>query len=194
MSDNRIKLELEELSILRPKKKWQLYFVVVTEHPKDPDKMILAAVPDMYIRMRSPMNNTIQFEPEGEGVDGFTLLERAMPDDRSVKVRMFIRHSRSKSRKGGTILKEMKKKLGSEAFDILESALGSSVPWLVISTKALPVIGSLLSEISDRDLGFVVMDEVFGPEFENQTELDRENVTSTGEAHLVWSWSVAEDS
>ena len=188
----RIKLELEEISILRPKKKWQLYFIVVSEHPDDPNKMLVGSLPDFFIRLRAPMENIVYFEPDGEGVDGLSVIERNMPEDRSVRVRLFIRHSRKKMRDAGEVLEQIKKKLGSEAFKVLDSALGSSVPWLEISKQALPLVGNVLSEIKDRDLGMIVMDEVFGSEFENQTELDRENTSSTGEAYVVWNWSVAE--
>jgi hypothetical protein len=65
----------------------------------------------------------------------------------------------------------------------------TGAPWLVVSKYALGAIGKVLRKVKDKDFGFVSMDEEFGDEFENQTELDRENTFSTGEASIVWSWS-----
>jgi len=67
----------------------------------------------------------------------------------------------------------------------------STVPWLVIAKKAVPMIGKILLKIPDRDFGFISAFERFGPEFETQTEIDREK-DFTGDASLVYSWSVDE--
>jgi hypothetical protein len=87
----------------------------------------------------------------------------------------------------------MESELGGDAFGIVSDILGTTNPWLVIAKKAVPMIGSVLKKIKDRDMGFVSMFEEFGPEFEDQVELDRSNKFSTGNASIVWSWSIDED-
>ena len=82
--------------------------------------------------------------------------------------------------------------MGGDAFDIVEDIVGTVTPWLVIAKKAVPMIGSILRGIKDRDFGMVSVYEEFGPEFEDQIELDRSNTFSTGDAMLVWSWSINE--
>ena len=62
----------------------------------------------------------------------------------------------------------------------------------VVAKKAVPLIGKILSKIPDRDFGFLSGFERFGPEFEEQYEIDREKDFS-GDASLVYSWSVDED-
>lgn len=187
-----IKLEFEQLQILRPKKRWNIYFVVVTEHPTDRDKMLVSSFPDPVIKMKPRQENNIYFEPEASdgGADGLFVIERNMPSDRTLKVRVYLRHSKQKLRNTGKLLQNMKGELGADAFDIVSDVLGTTNPWLVVAKKAVPFIGSILTKIKDRDFGFVNMDEEFGPEFESQTELDRANTFSTGDAKIVWSWSV----
>lgn len=190
-----IRLEFEQLEILRPKKRWQLYFVIVAEHPNEADKFLITTIPttgDNIIRIKPRANNLINFEPEAvdEGVNGLFVIEREMPADQSISVRVFLRHSRNAIRDSGEILQNLQGELGGDAFDIVTDILGTTSPWLVVAKKATPLIGGILKKIKDRDFGFVSMDEEFGPEFENQTELDRANNFSTGDARIVWSWSI----
>ena len=53
------------------------------------------------------------------------------------------------------------------------------------------MIGKILSKIKDRDFGFLSAFERFGPEFEDIYEIDRKK-EFTGDASLVYSWSVEE--
>ena len=41
----RVRLEIDEVQIHRPKKRWKLYFVIVAEHPTEKDKMIVSTLP-----------------------------------------------------------------------------------------------------------------------------------------------------
>ncbi len=187
----KIKLEFEKLTIHRPKERWKLYFVIVAEHPTEADKMVITTIPQSdIIRLKPSQGNEINFEPKGDDTDGLFVIERDMPADRRVSVRVYLRHSRKNMRNTGDLLAEIQHELGSEAFGIVTDVLGLvDAPWLVVSKYALGSIGKILRKIKDRDFGFVSMDEEFGDEFENQTELDRENTFSTGEASIVWSWS-----
>ena len=187
-----IRLEFEELEIFRPKKRWSIYFVVVTEHPEDRDKMLVSSFPEPFIRMKPRLENKLQFVPEADddGANGLFVIERPMPEDRTLKTRVYLRHSRQKERDAGKLLQNMKEELGTDAFDVVSDVLGTTNPWLAVAKKAVPLIGGILTKIKDKDFGFVNMDEEFGPEFENQTELDRSNTFSTGDADIVWSWSV----
>ena len=191
----KIKLEFEKLTILRPKERWQLYFVIVAEHPEGHDKMVLTTTPEPYIRLTPRQKNVLNFVPEAsdDGADGLFVLEREMPKDRRIKVRVYLRHCRKHTRNAGEMLQLVKGQLGKHAFDIVGDMLGTgALPWLVISKEAMPLIGGILRSIQDRDFGFVSMDEEFDKEFETQTELDRMNNFSTGDARIVWSWSVDE--
>ncbi len=188
---SKIKLEFEKLTIHRPKERWKLYFVIVAEHPSETDKMIVTTIPQSdIIRLKPSQGNTINFEPNGQDTDGLFVIERDMPNDRRVSVRVYLRHSRKSARNAGELLGELQQELGSDAFGIVTDVLGlTGAPWLVVSKHALGIIGKTLRKIKDKDFGFVSMDEEFGDEFETQTELDRENTFSTGEASIVWSWS-----
>lgn len=197
MSTSKIQLEFNNLEILRPKKRWRLYFVVVAQHPTDPDKMVVTTLPSdgsSYIQLKPSADNKIDFEPEGVGTDGLFVLETNMPEDKIMKVRVFLRHSRKRTRDAGSILSDLETGLGGEAMGIVSDILGSTNQWLQISKKAVTLLGGVLQKIKDRDFGMVNMDEEFGSEFEHQTELDRENDFSTGQAKITWSWSEVEES
>lgn len=187
----KIKLEFEKLTIHRPKERWKLYFIIVAEHPTEADKMVMTTLPQSdIIRLKPAQGNVINFEPKGDDADGLFVIERDMPTDRRISVRVYLRHTRKSVRDTGKMLEDIQKELGSDALGIVTDVLGvTGAPWLVVSKYALGAIGKVLRKVKDKDFGFVSMDEEFGDEFENQTELDRENTFSTGEASIVWSWS-----
>ena len=99
-----LRLELEEIIIHRPKKRWQLYFIVVSDHPSKKDKMVITIIPDNLIQLKPLSNNRLIFEAKGQGTDGFLLLKTPMPKDRKFNVRFFLRHSRENTRNLGKIL------------------------------------------------------------------------------------------
>lgn len=188
-----ILLEFEELEILRPKKRWKLYFVIIAEHPEDSDKMVLSYLPQLepYFVLKPRADNKVFFEPENSvGADGLFVIEREMPADRNIKVQVYLRHSRQATRNAGNFLKEIESELGDNAMGTITDILGTTSSWLVFAKAALPIVGSALKKVKDRDFGMLSMDERFGDEFENQEELDRQNTFSSGDARLVWSWSI----
>lgn len=189
----KIRLEFDSLKIHRPKRRWRIYFILVTEHPTDPDKMVMTSFPDPYFRMLPPMENYISFEPEGEGADGLNVFEREMPADRTVRTRLFLRHSRRHVRDLGDIINEMEEKFGDNALEVVNDLFATSQPWLVIARSAFPLVGGILKKIKDRKMGWLNMDEHFEEEFDDDGEVDREGKFSTGDATLVWTWSVDDE-
>lgn len=187
-----ITLEFTKLHILKEKERWRLYFVLVTEHPDDNDKMVVTTFPDPYIRLKPNQDNLISFEPEGNGnTDGLFVIERAMPSDRRIKVHVYLRHSRKHIRNLGESLKDLKTTLGGDAFEIVDELLGTTFPWLVVAKKALPLIGTAISKIGDKDMGFVSMDEAFEEDLSPAPILERGNSFSTGEAKIWWKWNIS---
>ncbi|HCY42927.1 MAG TPA: hypothetical protein DHV48_16550 [Prolixibacteraceae bacterium] len=189
-----ITLEFSKLQILKEKERWKLYFVIVTEHPTDNDKMIVSTFPEPYIRLKPSIDNLISFEPEGSGeTDGLFVIERQLPDDNRIKVRVYLRQCRQNIRSLGKSLQDLKKSLGGDAFEIVDDLLGTTVPWLLVAKKAVPMIGTVLSKIKDKDMGFVSMDESLKKEEVDQNcVLERANAFSTGEAKIWWKWKVNE--
>lgn len=186
-----ITLEFSKLQVLKDKERWRLYFILVTEHPDDNDKMVVTTFPDPYIRLKPNQDNLISFEPEGNGdTDGLFVIERAMPSDRRIKVEVYLRHSRKHIRNLGESLKDLKTTLGGDAFEIVDELLGTSVPWLVVAKKALPLIGTAISKIADKDMGFVNMSEAFDNDTAANPILERSNTFSTGEAKIWWEWDI----
>lgn len=189
----KIRLELHEVEIHRPKQRWNLYFVLATEHPTDEDKMVISMTPSQPIRVRRPDHNVLDLAPDGEGADGMILFEREMPADRSIRARIWVRHSRQMHRDVGKLLSNMKNELGEDAFEIVDAVAGlakNANPWLIAAKSSVNLIGGILQKLPDRDMGFASMDEVFDDEFLNQGELDRKG--GTGNIDAVWTWSVDE--
>lgn len=191
----KIRLEFERLEILVKKSKWKLYFIVVAEHPDAADQMVITSIPAAgqdFFRLKKHAENVVEFEPEAtdSGVDGLLVLEREMPVDRTIKVRAFLMHSRKSARQMGDILKDMQDGFGSDAIGVVTDLLGSATPWLVVAKSAFGLIGGILKKIKDRDFGYLVMDEEFGPEFDGQVELDRTNHFTTHQAKIRWSWRI----
>ena len=185
----KLTLEFTKLELLKKRGRWKLYFILVTEHPEDNDKLIVSTFPEPYIRLKPNQDNIICFEPEGSpGADGYFVLERSLPADNCIKTRLYMRQSRKDLRNLGDALKDLKSSLGGDAFGIASDIIGSTAPWLVISKKALPLLGTVLNGTKDRDMGFVSMDEKFDEVIGQYSCLIRANTFSTGEAKIYWKW------
>ena len=186
----RVRLEIDEVQIHRPKKRWKLYFVVLAEHPTESDKMIMTTLPQDPFKLSKRHNNSFQFDTEEVGSEGLFVLSRELPEDRELNVHIYLRHTRKSTRDLGEILQDVESGIGGDAFGIVTDIVGTTtVPWLVIAKKAVPLIGKILSKIPDRDFGFLSAFERFGSEFEEVYEIDREKDFS-GDASLVYSWSI----
>lgn len=197
MSFSRIRLELDYLELNRPKERWNIYFVIATELPDDPDKLAVRIVPDeSVIPLRGPADNKLDLTPEGSD-EGLFVLERIMPQYRSVKARLWVMHSRDSARNTGEILSEIRDMMGNgNTIAKVVTILGGGSPWIIASKAAIQgigMVGEALKKINDRQLGFVNMDEHFGPEFDEDPEQDRSNNLSTGFGKIGWTWVVYSD-
>ncbi len=186
----RIRLEFESLSILRDKLRWNIYFVLATEHPTDPDKMVLTVMPEPFIKMGPNSKNRIDFVPQGINTDGMIVLEREMPADGTIRVRTYLRHSRQSTRNAGEVLHDINKEFGDSVIETVLGLFGGTTPWIVLSKAAFAIVITILRKVNDRDLGFLSLDENFTDEFLENGELDRSAKFSTGDAELVWTWAV----
>lgn len=189
----KVRLEIDGLKIYRPKKRWKLYFIVVADHPTEADKMIISTVPQEPFKLSKRHDNEFFFDTADDGSEGLFILSRDLPENREINVHIYLRHTRSRHRDLGKILTDIETGIAGDAFGIVTDIAGAAtIPWLVISKKAVSMVGKILNKIPDRDFGFVSAFERFGPEFENQTEIDREK-DFTGDAALIYSWSLHED-
>ncbi len=184
----RVRLELNKIEIHRPKERWRLYFVIIADHPGHKDQVVVAVIPEDAILVVPEQKNLVSFEPLGKGADGLFLLSRELPPIRELNVHFYVMHSRRSKRDIAKVLEDIKSGVGGSAIGLVTNILGTSSPWLSISKVAVSLIGQILERIPDRNLGFVSMFERFGPEFENEIEIDREN--RGGHVTVVHSWSV----
>lgn len=189
----RVRLEIDEVQIHRPKKKWKLYFIIMAEHPTDNDKMIITTLPQEPFRLSKRHENSFQFDTDQGGSEGLFVLSRELPKDRELNVHIYLRHTRKAIRDLGEILQNVESGIGGDAFGIVTGIVGTAtVPWLAVAKKAVPLVGKILAKIPDRPFGFLSAFERFGSEFEEQFEIDRKK-DFTGDASLIYSWSVDED-
>jgi len=184
----RVRLEIDHLTIHRPKKRWRLYFIVVTDHPSDPGKMVVSMIPQNSVLVVPDQQNTVYFESTGNGTNGLHVLSRAIPEDRELNVHVYVMHSRRALNEIGKTLQSIEEGIGADALGLVSDILGTTNPWLSIARRALPLVGRVLEKIPDRNMGFISMFERFGSEFKNQVELDRE--ARGGNVTVVYSWSV----
>lgn len=186
----RVRLEIDEIKIHRPKKRWKLYFVVIAEHPTDPGKMILTTLLNEPFKLSPRHENSFHFDAQSPGSEGLFVLSREMPPNRELNVHIYLRHTRQEARNLGGILKDLENGLAGQAFGTIVDVVGTTgVPWLVIAKEAIQLVGRILEEIPDRDFGFLSAFERFGSEFESLYEIDYEK-PFTGDASIVYSWTV----
>jgi hypothetical protein len=184
-----VRLEIDNITIHRPKKRWQLYFVIIADHPTEEDKMIVTTLPQNPIKLVPYNDNVYHFDTEQEGSEGLFIMSRKMPKSRELNVHIYVRHSRSNTRNLGEVLQNIESGLVGETFGIVTDIVGTATtPWLVITKKAFGLVGGVPGKISDRDMGFISAFERFGSEFESQTEVDR--AKDGADCTLVYSWSV----
>lgn len=187
----KVRLELNQLKIDRPKKRWKIYFVIVAEHPSEEDKMVLATIPVEPVKIVPSQDNEVNFDDETPNSEGLLLLRRTIPATKDLNVHFYVRHSRSSVRTVGEVLKDIQKEIGDEAMGTITDILGTTNPWLIIAKSALPLVGKILSKVPDRDMGFISMYERFGKEFEEDGNIDRHKIG--GYASVVYTWAIDED-
>lgn len=191
----KVRLELDYLEIERGRRKWNLYFIIATEHPNDPSQTVISICPQETIRTTRKDENRIDFTPQGTGNDlnGFFVLERELPEDNSIRARMWVVQSRRKTREIGEILKEIGSSTeASEVTDTVLNALGAANPWILVGKSILKmsnIIGGFLSKSKDAKKGFVSLDESFTEEEMSIGELDRNN-RLVGFGEIGWTWIV----
>lgn len=186
----QVRLELNSVHIHRPKARWQLYFLLVTEHPLRSDEVVATVIPQQPILVVPDQQNRIHFEPAGKGADGLLLLSRELPPTHELNTHLYVMHSRRSGREVGSLLTQVASLLGNEVIGKEAELLGLASPWLRLAKVALPKVGQSLGGLPDRNLGFINMFERFGPEFEQKAEVMRE---SRGGHITAWySWSIAD--
>lgn len=190
----RVRLEIDEIKVHREKKRWNLYFIIVADHPTDPERKIISIIPNDTIKLLPIQGNNYIFD-SGPGAEGLYILSRDMPKSRELNVHIYLRHSRQPTRNFAAILAKLTDVLKADAGAIVEKNLSdvANVPWISIAKTGLELLGRVLATIPDRDMGFMSVFERFGNEFEIQTEIDRHRFFSTGDASLVYSWSVEQE-
>ena len=184
------RLEFESLTMDRPKERWNLYFVLLTEHPTDEDKMVMRVFPDQPMRLTPQSENYLDFSPEGDHTNGLIVLERELPTDNTIRCQVYLRHSRNAARNIGEVMQEIEEKLGDNVLGDIADIFNVAGPWVVIAKSAFGIIGDILRKVNDRDFGFVVLDQHFTAAFMDNVEYDREAAFSTQQASLAWTWSV----
>ncbi|MBL4560991.1 MAG: hypothetical protein JKX79_08390 [Labilibaculum sp.] len=154
--------------------------------------MLGTTIPHEPFKLNKRHDNEYFFDTDQSGSEGLYIVSREIPKDRELNVHIDLRHTRKSQRDLGEILKDIETGITGDAFGIVTDIVGAAtVPWLIISKKAVSLVEKILKDIPDRDFGFVSAFERFGQEFETQTEIDREKEL-TEDTSLIYSWSVKE--
>ncbi|MFH2141280.1 MAG: hypothetical protein ABIJ97_02570 [Bacteroidota bacterium] len=180
----QIRLELNSIQMLKNRERWNLYFIIATEHFEDPTKTIIIIKPDdSFIPFRKKTDNFCSFRASGNNSEGMFLLEREIPTDYSVEILFTLMHSRASLRKFGERIGEVKELLG-EKDSVIENFLSASQPQVLVVKKAIGIVGKILKNVDDRNLGVVSMSE----EFDGVSTEERTNKLSSGNAEINWRW------
>lgn len=193
----KIRLELDFIEIERKRKRWNIYFILATDHPTDSEQTVLTVFPSHPCPIQPIDNNRIDFEPKGNGeLNGLFVLERLMPEDESIRARLWVVQSRDKARNIGAVMEQVSGSLGaSNVPEVVIKALGAATPWIAVGKTLLSMgslIGKILKESKDTKKGFINMDESFTPEEIDLGELDRSNRFS-GFGEVGWTWVIDKD-
>lgn len=151
---------------------------------------MVTTIPQEPFKLSKRHDNEYFFDTDQSGSEGLYISSREMPKDRELNVHIYFRHTRKSQKDLGEILKEIETGIAGDAFGIVTDIVGAAnVPWLIISKKAVSLVGKIVKDIPDRDFEFMSAFESFGPEFETQTEIDRKK-DFTGNASLIYIWSL----
>ncbi|HHE64565.1 MAG TPA: hypothetical protein ENL09_00910, partial [Bacteroidetes bacterium] len=85
----QVRLEIDEVQIYRPKRRWKLYFVILAEHPDDRSKMIMTTMPHEPFKLSKRHDNSYQFDTDDSGSEGLFVLRREIPKDRELNVHIY---------------------------------------------------------------------------------------------------------
>lgn len=188
----RVRLELDYIEIQRRRRRWNLYFIIATEDPLNPNKTVMTIAPSHTIRLHPSDHNRIDFEPKGDddNLNGMFVLECEMPQDFSIKARLWVIQCRDKTRDLGEVLQAIS---GSTKVDsTVTSLLGGALPWFTVA-KSIVAIGGVVGEFfkhsKDAKKGFVSMDQSFSKDEQEDGEFDRYNRLA-GFGEVGWTWVV----
>lgn len=183
-------LELVDVEINASRERWRTYFVLCVSPSFSPEDTALIVLPDYPMLFTRKTDNSWSFVPEGEGADGLLAFCDNVEIGSYRRIGMWIYNSRDLTRTAGEILSGIAGTLGSLA-SVAPPGLSSAFNWALIPSAAAGGIGAALQALEDRDLGFVNMDERFGPEFNEPGELMRSQTSSSGLVTLRWKWVIS---
>lgn len=183
------RLDLDHLEILVPKKRWQLYFLLILQSQNESD-VVLSVLPERCITVKPEANNVVAFKPEGKHTEGMKLLELPVVSGTSFKIRLYLYHSRNKLSNTVSILNEAVNTNAATISGNLKKISLNAIPWYSIGVGSVKVLDTILQSIPDRDMGVLILDESFGDEINGTREIKRSNTLSSGEVKVNWRWSI----
>lgn len=184
-----IKLTLDKIQILDKKERWNLYMVMVTDHPTDSSQKLIRTIPDGdYIDFSKKTDNSYSFTPTGGAPgDGLEMIGMSAPDTGSLDVQVFLKNHGG-LKKVFDVLEQIKTDLGGENLKDVPGIIGkaASASWVAVAGKSIDVISKVLDDIPDRSLGMLDM----GTDLSKLTSTAESfsNKTSKGDAELTWAW------
>jgi len=186
---SNIKLTLDKIQVLEKKEKWNLYMVVVTDHPTDSTQKLVRTVPDGdYIDFSKATNNEYSFVPQGGQIgDGLELIGMAKPTGGSLDVQIFLKQHQG-IKKVFDVLEKIKTDLKGTSLKSVPGLVGkaASASWVSVAAASIDVVSKVLDDIPDKSLGMLDM----GTDLSKLTNKPAQysNKTSKGSAQLTWAW------
>lgn len=185
-----IKLSLDSLQVLEKKTRWNLFFIVITDHPTDESQKLVGTFPTggEQIQLKPETNNQYSFVAQGaKPGDGMELLSIQNPSVQSLDVQIYVKNKGALS-KVADVLGTLKGQANAKDFESLPGFLGKAASWVSVQSKAITDIVNILEKMPDRAMGMVDMGLNFSELTTAAPVITRSNKTSTGEVEFTWTW------
>ncbi len=171
-------LVLDKIKVLKKRKKWNLYLILVINHPSDSTKKLVRIIPEgHFIDLKKQTDDSYSFVPlGGESGDGLELLSTSSRQERLMNIQVYV-----KNHEGIKNIISVTKNIEGD-LNIGYEAVGK---WLTVGLKALNSLESIINKIPDRNMGMLNIGFIFSKAERAHTF---SNKTTTGEIELTWTW------
>lgn len=188
---SNITLSLDKIQVLKNRKHWNLYLMMVINHPTDASKKLVRIIPDgHFINFKKETDDSYSFVPNGGSAgDGLEMISMNVPQSNTLDVQVYVKNHEG-IKKFMSVLESIKGDLKGQTPKNLSGIAGkvAASSWLSVAGKALDAVGGVINDIPDRNMGMLSMGLDLIKSSAKSGVQTFSNKTTTGEVELTWSW------
>ncbi|MGA0560165.1 hypothetical protein ACO2Q8_26115 [Larkinella sp. VNQ87] len=191
MGSSTLELKLDSIDLTLPNRERSLYFILSATTPDNPDHLMVTVLPDSGFLKLGKHQSSYHFAPAGDEDGGLFLLSTALPASNTVLARLWVMESMAAVKEIGQILSGItgfvqNQVTGSKLFQTIGGLNPVVLSGVQTVSNGLGQIGTALSKLGDRQLGFVSMDQHFTDS--TPPTLTCQQTMMSGNGSLTWSW------